>query len=370
MTSDDTSTGAPTLAQAIAEVLAQMPDPSGGSAARHLENELARAFDIPHAVTTSCGTAALHAALSACGIGPGDEVLLPALTVVMSAAPVVALGATPVFVDSDPATVDLDFDDAARKVTAHTKAIMPVHLWGRMGSPDTLLAFAAEHGLAVVEDAAQAAGTTRQGRRAGTVGDVGCFSMKDGKILWSGEGGFLLTRSHEIAQHAAAFRSHWQDVSPGQKAQSRIATNCRLAAPLAAIASSNLRRLPALLEHRRAQTRQLHEHTAHVRGLQALPPPANGDWNSFAALFRIDLPRPRAFAEHLARSGVPNSTGSFGLVPCDARPMFLDRDRPPCASAAQILDHTLAVIVTERDSPAQLERYATTIRRAVHAWQP
>ena len=233
---------APSLADQVAAVLEQMPDPSGGAAAGQLEQELARASGVPHAVAVASGTAALHAALSACGIGPGDEVLVPALTVVMTVAPVVALGATPVFVDSDPATLDLDYDDAARKITPRTRAVLPVHLWGRMGDPAALSGFASGHGLTIIEDAAQAAGSSRGARKAGTTGGAGCFSMKDGKILWSGEGGFLLTARHELAGHAAAFRSHWQQSPPGQAPQSRLAVNSRLAAPLAAIALANLRR--------------------------------------------------------------------------------------------------------------------------------
>ncbi|MFC4114275.1 DegT/DnrJ/EryC1/StrS family aminotransferase [Nonomuraea zeae] len=359
--------GAQLVGEQLAAVLGQMPDPSGGPAAGQLECELAEAFGVPHAVALSSGTAALHAALSACGIGPGDDVLVPALTVVMTVAPLAALGATPVFVDSDPATLDLDYDDAARKVTARTRAIIPVHLWGRMGDPAALAAFAAEHGLAVVEDAAQAAGTARDGQRAGTVGTAGCFSMKDGKILWSGEGGFLLTARRDVAEHAAAFRSHWQPAPPGQAAQSRLATNARLAAPLAVIALANLRRLPDLVDLRRAQMRHLLHALEQIPGLAAVTPAPREEWNGFAALLRIDLPNPRGLAEHLAQRGVPNSTGSFRLVPCDRRPMFTLSD-PPCRGAAEILDRTLAVILTERDTEATLDRYAAFIAREATAW--
>ena len=360
--------GAQSLADQVAALLGQMPDPSGGPFAGQLEQELAEAFGVPHAVAVASGTAALHAALDACGIGPGDEVLVPALTVIMTVAPIVALGATPVFVDSDPATLDLDYEDAAGKVTSRTRAIMPVHLWGRMGEPAALSRFASEHGLAVIEDAAQAAGSARDGQRAGTVGTVGCFSMKDGKILWSGEGGFLLTARREVAEHAAAFRSHWQPPPPGEAPQSRLATNSRLAAPLAVIALANLRRFSALLEQRRAQTRNLLHALEPAPGLRALAPAAREEWNCFAPLLHIDLPHPRAFAGHLAQQGVPNSAGSFRLMPCDTRPMFTRPDRTPCRGAAQILDHMLAVVLTERDTETTLDRYAAIITREASAW--
>lgn len=356
------------ITELMTAVLDQMPDPSGGALVGQFERELAEAFGVPHVVAVSSGTAALHAALSAYGIGPGDEVLVPALTVVMTVAPLDALGARPVFVDTDPATLDLDYDDAARKLTSRTRAIMPVHLWGRMGDPAALAGFASEHGLAVVEDAAQAAGTARDGRRAGTVGAVGCFSMKDGKVLWSGEGGFLVTASREIAEHAAAFRGHWQPAPPGDAPQSRLATNSRLAAPLAAIALANLRRFPALVELRRAQTRHLVNALAQAPGLRALAPAADEEWNGFALLLHIDLPDPRAFAEHLARQGVTTSTGSFKLVPCDTRPPFAAPDRAPCRGAAEILDRTLAVVLTERDTEPALDRYAAVIAREAREW--
>lgn len=352
----------------MAGVLRQMPDPSGGGFVGLFEREAAEAFGVPHAVAVCSGTAALHAALSACGIGPGDEVLVPALTVVMTVAPLAMLGATPVFVDSDPNTLDLDYDDAAAKLTARTRAIMPVHLWGRMGDPTALKRFASAHGLSVVEDAAQAAGSSRGGQRAGAVGTVGCVSLKDGKIVSSGEGGFLLTARRQTAEYAAAFRSHWQPGPPGEAPQSRIATNFRLADPLAAIALANLRRFPALLERRRAQTEYLLHSLEHVSGLRALAPAAWEEWNGFAPLLRIDLPNPRAFAEHLAGKGVPSSTGSFRLVPCDTRPMFAAPDRLPCRGAAQILDRTLAVVLTERDTETTLDEYAAVIAREADAW--
>ncbi|MFC5186808.1 DegT/DnrJ/EryC1/StrS family aminotransferase [Actinomadura harenae] len=365
--------GAEPLTEQVTAVLARMPDPSGGPHAARLEHDLAEAFGVSHAVAVSSGTAALHAALSACGIRAGDEVLVPALTVVMTVAPICALDAVPVFVDSDPATLDLDYTDATRKVTGRTRAILPVHLWGRMGDPAALARFAADHGLTVVEDAAQAAGTVRDGQCAGTVG-VGCFSMKDGKILWSGEGGFLLTAHREVAEHAAAFRSHWAPPPPGQAPMSRLASNTRLAAPLAALAAANLQRFPSLVEHRRAQVRYLLHAARDAPGLAALSPGPGEEWNGYSALLRINLPRPREFAVHLAAQGVPNSTGTFGLIPCDARPMFTHTEhRNPaharlCRGAAEILNRTLAVVLTERDSETTLDRYAAVITREASTW--
>ncbi|WP_236244475.1 DegT/DnrJ/EryC1/StrS aminotransferase family protein [Streptomyces sp. CC210A] len=335
------------LGEGMLAALAGMPDPAGASFADRFEQDLTERFTSRHAVAVSSGTTALHAALSAVGVGPGDEVLVPALTVVMTAAPLAQLGATAVFVDSEPDTLDLDYDDAVAKVTARTKAIVPVHLWGRMGDPASLRSFAAEHGLAVVEDAAQAAGSSRGGVPAGAVGDAGCFSMKDGKILWSGEGGYVLTDGSALAAHVRAFRSHWLTPPPGGRSQERLAVNGRLAEPLAALAQANLRRFPDLLERRRTQTGYLLQALAGARGLTPLQPAKDEAWNHYAPLLRISLPAPRAFAEHLARQGALSSTGTFRLVPCDTRPMFAASNRTPCRGAAEVLDRYAAAITRE-----------------------
>ncbi|MFE4512660.1 DegT/DnrJ/EryC1/StrS family aminotransferase [Kitasatospora sp. NPDC056783] len=356
------------LGPGVLAALADMPDPARSAHADAFEGGLAGALGTRYAVAVNSGTAALHAALFAVGIGPGDEVLVPALTVIMTAAPVVQLGATPVFVDSDPATLDLDYADATSKVTARTRAIVPVHLWGRMGDPATLAAFASLHHLAVVEDAAQAAGTSRAGVVAGTAGSAGCFSMKDGKILWSGEGGFVVSNDAHLAARARAFRGHWLTPPPGDRAQQHLAVNARLAEPLAALAHANLRRLPALLERRRSQSTYLLHALAGARGLSPIRPATDETWNHYSPLLSIALPRPRAFAEHLARIGVPNSTGTFHLIPCDTRPMFAAGARPPCRGAAQILERTLAVVLTDRDDEAVLDRYAAAITHAGSEW--
>ena len=226
------------ISDSVLAALAGMPDPASAESTARFEHALTQVFARQHAVAVSSGTTALHTALSAVGIGPGDEVLLPALTVVMTAQPVVQLGAKPVFVDSDPDTLDLDYADAASKVTARTKVIIPVHLWGRMGDPARLRAFATERELSIVEDAAQAAGTSRAGVQAGSVGAAGCFSTRDGKILWSNEGGFVVCDKLVLAAHMRALRGHWLTPPPGGCPQDRLGLPGRMPELIAALARS------------------------------------------------------------------------------------------------------------------------------------
>ena len=153
----------------LAAVLARMPDPSRNDAVHALEAGLADDLGVPDTVAVASGTAAVHTVLLACGIGPGDDALLPSACVVMSAAPVIHAGARPVFVDCYADGVDLDWDDAAGKVTPRTRAIMRVHLWGLPCCRAAKLRdFAAAHGLRVIEDACQAQGSRTGGQALGT----------------------------------------------------------------------------------------------------------------------------------------------------------------------------------------------------------
>jgi perosamine synthetase len=363
-------TGSYSVLDAWSEMLAVMPDPAAGRQVTELERSLAQRFEVAHAVAVSSGTGALHTALVGLGIGPGDEVLVPALSVVMSAAPIRYTGARPVFVDCKPDGDDFDYTDMEAKTSDATVAVMPVHLWGRLVEPHRLLAFAAERRLKVVEDACQAQGSRISGRPAGTLGTVGCFSLKDGKIIWSGEGGYLLTNDPALADRCRAFRSHWQNPPPGLAPQAEIGHNYRLAEPLAVLARANLDRFADLLARRRRQTDLLLSLLDGTPGVVPIHPGRDEEWNGYSPLARLMLPAPRAFCERLAARGVPNSVGTFRLVPTDRRPPFVHPTRPPCRNAAAVIDTTLAVVVTDHDSDQQVSEYAETIIREARRWAP
>jgi len=168
-----------------------------GAEVQRFENALEAFFGRP-AVCVNTGTAALHLALQGCGVGPGDEVLIPSLTYVASFQAVSATGAKPIACDISPTTLTLDWRDAARRLSPRTKAVMPVHYSGGVGDLAGTYAFAKQHGLRVIEDAAHAFGSTYQSVRVGQEGDLACFSFDGIKNITSGEGGCVVTSDQDV----------------------------------------------------------------------------------------------------------------------------------------------------------------------------
>jgi dTDP-4-amino-4,6-dideoxygalactose transaminase len=171
------------------------------------EKEFAGYCGAAEAVGVNSGTSALHLALLAAGIGPGDEVITSPFTFVASAATIVYTGARPVFVDIDPASFNIDVNRIEAAITPRTKAILPVHLFGQMADMDAIMEIARRHGLVVIEDAAQAHGAEYKGRRAGSIGEMGCFSFYPGKNLGAcGEGGAVVTNDAAYAHKIRMLR--------------------------------------------------------------------------------------------------------------------------------------------------------------------
>jgi dTDP-4-amino-4,6-dideoxygalactose transaminase len=306
--------------------------------------------------------------MAACGIGVGDEVMLPAVTVVMTVAAVVAAGARPVFVDAADDGRGMDLSDVAAKTGPNTKAVLAVHLAGRTDGIHDLAAYTRATGLYLIEDACQAQGTTTRGRSAGTIGDIGCFSLKDGKIISCGEGGYLLTDDTDLAERAAAFRTHWQTPADGAPVRSRLGVNFRLAEPLAALARHHLTRFPEALALRRRQAAILHQAVDGTPGLEPIAPAAGEEPNGYSALWRLALPKPRALSTRLAEVGVPNSVGTHRLTAASIHPACAYLATGDLARAEATVDALLAVPFTEHDTEEALRQWALTIRQEAARW--
>lgn len=246
---------------------------SAGQFITRFENLFAEFTGVRHAIATSNGTTALHLSLLALDVGPGDEVIVPSLTFIASANAVRYTGATPVFVDSEAETWNLDPREVERAITDRTRAIIPVHLYGHPADMDPLRDLAEEHGLAIVEDAAEAHGARYRGHRVGSIGDLGVFSFYGNKIITTGEGGMITTNSDELARKIRILRDH--GMSPERRYWHPVlGYNYRMTNIQAAIGLAQLERIDAILGAKDRLAKAYSQGLADVPGL-TLPPRAS-----------------------------------------------------------------------------------------------
>lgn len=225
-----------------------------GPQVKDCEKAVAGYCGCAHGVGVSSGTDALLVALMAEGVGPGDEVITTAYTFFATAGSIARLGAKPVFVDIDPVSFNINTDRIAAKITAHTKVIMPVHLFGQMADMDSIMKIAAKHNLVVIEDAAQAIGAEDKGRRAGSLGHYGCFSFFPSKNLGCfGDGGMVVTNDAARAEKLAILRNHGSKPKYYHKI---VGGNFRLDTLQAAVVTTKLRHLDDWTQSRQANAQR------------------------------------------------------------------------------------------------------------------
>jgi len=243
------------------------------------EHAVAEATGAAHAIAVCNGTVALHLALHTLGLGPGDEVIVPSFTYIASVNAIVQTGATPVFAESSQSDWLIDVEDVAKRIMPRTKAILPVHLYGHACNMIPLRLLAERHGLVIVEDCAEALGTTLCGQHVGTFGDCGTFSFFGNKTVTTGEGGMVITNDAKLAsrlrqtkgQGQSMTRRYWHEI---------IGFNYRMTNLAAAIGTAQMERLPAILQRKReiaAMYRRLLA-SAPVVFQQPLPDTLGSDW--------------------------------------------------------------------------------------------
>jgi dTDP-4-amino-4,6-dideoxygalactose transaminase len=294
-----------------------------GEEGKGFEKEFAAYLGVPHAVALANGTLALELALDALGIGPGDDVLVTPRTFVASVSCVVTRGARPVFADVDRDSGCVTADTLRAALTPKTRAAVVVHLGGWPCDMDPILALARERNFKVVEDVAQALGGTYKGRALGTIGDVGCFSFCQDKILTTaGEGGMIVTRDPALWERLWASKDHGKSYDacfrrshpPGFRwLHESFGTNARLTEVQSAVGRVALRRLPAWLDTRRRHAARLTAALSTLPSLHVPSAPAGHAWYKFYAYTKPGLDRDGLLAR-LATANVPVFSGSCGEV--------------------------------------------------------
>lgn len=320
------------------------------------EKAFAARHQVPHALAVTSCTTGLHLALAGLGIGPGDEVIVPAFTWVATANVVLHCGATPVFADVDPATCNIDVADVARRVTPRTKAVIAVHLFGLCADIDALRV-ALPASVKIIEDAACAAGASYKGRPAGGLGDVAAFSFHPRKSITTGEGGMVTTHDSELSARMDKLRNHGAEISEEQRHKgprpyllpdfNLLGFNYRMTDLQAAVGLVQLGKLDRFIAERQRWAEFYRERLADLHWLRMPVFPDNGShaWQAFVTTVDpATAPLPRnALMERLQQRGIATRPGThavhmlnyyrdrFGLKPddypgardCDANTMAI-----------------------------------------------
>ena len=303
----------------------------GGPNVRLFAAEFAEQFDVDFAIPVNSATSGLSVALAAAGIGPGDEVIVPALSFTATGSAPLMFHSIPVFVDIDPRTFCIDPALVEAVISPRTKAILPVHLLGNACDMAAHLNIADRHGLKIIEDAAQAPGTRWRGQYVGTVGDAGVFSFQQSKNIMTGEGGMIVTNDPEIAARARRILNHGETVIRDDHSDSDIVNgvgfNFRMPELCAAVGRAQLKKLDRVNAWRDQNYRILADGLGQLPGLTAPYVPQDVDFVCHVAGFLYDadtagLPRD-LFVAAVRSEGVPVGTGYTRLM--YENPTFLRR---------------------------------------------
>jgi dTDP-4-amino-4,6-dideoxygalactose transaminase len=333
-----------------------------GPSVKALESEIAAYCRTQHAVGVASGTDALILAMHAAGAGPGTEVICPTFSYIATGDTASLLGATPVFVDVLPDTFNLDPAQLERHITPRTKAIVPVHLYGQSADMDPILAIARRHGICVIEDNAQAIGATYQGRRTGSMGDMGCISFFPSKNLGGyGDAGMIVTDSADLAARLRSLRAH------GTRAHKYMSEeqgwNSRLDELQAAILRVKLRHLDAWTRGRQQNAARYDELLAGIPGVTT--PAVARNCTHVYHQYTIRVPRREAVQKAMADQGVPSTV--YYPVPMHLQGMFrkFAGTAGSLPVAEKAANEVLSLPIYAELTADQVARVAAALRQAV-----
>lgn len=336
-----------------------------------LEEDLKKYFGVRNAIAVSSGTSAIHLALASINLKPGDEVLVPSTTVIMSIIPILYMGARPIFVDCQMDNIDFDYSDLEKKITPKCRAIIPAYMWGCSYNWDKLLEFSRMRNLYIIEDSCQAHGSKWKQSYLGTLGHLGCFSLKNGKLLSSGEGGFILTNDDILANRCRLLRNHCTNIKDTTQSFTEIAWNYRITEMQAYIARYNLQSLNKKISHRKEQTEYVLNGIRNSIDIIPYRYYTEEDSNRFSPVFFTKDPEKGiVLATRLSENGVVNSTGTFGLIPANQRRVFrdyyekyMDKSCLETPNSNLLLKKLVAISISENSTNDQLEAMIDKIIR-------
>jgi perosamine synthetase len=334
------------------------------------EHELQGWLGCRHVVLVSSGTAALHLALLALGVGAGDAVLVPDFTFPATANAVLLVGARPVLVDVDPGTYCVTPAALAAAIEGwrgpeRLRAAMPVHEFGHPVDMAGVRALAQRHGLAVIEDAACAIGATIDGRKAGTLGAIGCISMHPRKTLTTGEGGLLATDDDALAQRLRRLRNHGIERAPSGTQFQEAGFNYRLTDMQSALGRAQLPAVQGWIQSRRSLAGRYRRALQPLvdRGRLVLPSDHAGhSWQTYMVVLADGVDRAAVIAQ-LAEAGVEANLGAHCL---SMQPAFAGCAAAPSIHASRLFRQGLALPFCELYGEAEVELVATSLTRAIH----
>ncbi|MGB7283029.1 MAG: DegT/DnrJ/EryC1/StrS family aminotransferase [Candidatus Acidiferrum sp.] len=352
------------IREAIEKVLASQQFILGREGAA-LEAEIAGLCGAVHGVGVASGTDALILALRACGVQAGDEVIIPPFTFVATGSAVSAIGAKPVFADIRPETYNLDPSDLARRVTAKTKAIIAVHLYGLSADMDPILNFARANDLRVIEDNAQAIGAMYKGRKTGSMGDAACLSFYPTKNLGAfGDAGMIVTNSSEIAARLRILRNHGQSA---KYVSSEAGWNSRLDEIQGAILRVKLRYLP---EWQRARQAHAAAYSKLLLGIPGIAPPlVPENYEHVFHQYTIRVEKRDALQQTLAERNIGSAV--YYPVPLHLQPLYasLGHKAGDFSHAEHAASEVISLPMYPELHPEQIARVAETIAEFVTAEQ-
>ena len=312
---------------------------SKGRFVEEFENRFAEYCGCKYGISTTNGTTALHLAIASIGIKKGDEVIMPAFTIISTALAVIYCGAKPVFVDCDPETWNMDVSQIRAKITKNTKAILPVHIYGHPCDMDPILEIASEYNLSVIEDAAEVHGAEYKGRKVGGIGDIGCFSFYANKIITCGEGGMLITDDDAIAKKAHSLRDLAFPQNGGREyIHDAIGYNYRMTNIQAAIGLAQFEKIDYFVDQRR---KHAFKYMDLLKNIESIQLPVEKIWAKnvywmFSILIKDTFP--------ISRNELMKKLADNGI---DSRKFFVPMNKQPVLAKIGIVSEKESYPISE-----------------------